>query len=57
VSRLESLEPDSLDGIDCAVIVTAHGNVDYDMLVNHLPRVVDTRDALNGNPADNILRL
>jgi UDP-N-acetyl-D-glucosamine dehydrogenase len=57
VSRLDSLEPESLIGIDCAVIVTAHGNVEHDTLVDHLPRVVDTRDALNGNPADNILRL
>ena len=47
----------SLAGFDCAVIVTAHENIDFQVLVDNLPRVVDTRDALNGNPSDNIVRL
>lgn len=57
VDKVERLDAESLAGYDCAVVVTAHQNVDYQVLVDHLPRVVDTRDALNGNPADNIVRL
>ena len=44
-------------GIDCAVIVTAHSGVDYDDLVRRAPLVVDTRNALKGNPAPHISRL
>jgi UDP-N-acetyl-D-glucosamine dehydrogenase len=57
VTRVESLDAATLGKFDCGVIVTAHQNVDYQTLVENLPRVVDTRDALNGNTADNIVRL
>ncbi|RKZ11290.1 UDP-N-acetyl-D-glucosamine dehydrogenase [bacterium] len=57
VSRVEDLSPATLAEFDCAVIVTAHENVDYGVLVEHLPRIVDTRDALNGIKSDKIIRL
>jgi UDP-N-acetyl-D-glucosamine dehydrogenase len=34
-----------LAGADAVVIVTDHDNVDYDMVVDHAPLVVDTRNA------------
>jgi UDP-N-acetyl-D-glucosamine dehydrogenase len=57
VARLDRLDAESLGRFDCGVIVTAHQNVDYPALVEHLPRVVDTRDALNGIRSDKIVRL
>jgi UDP-N-acetyl-D-glucosamine dehydrogenase len=57
VEKVEALDADSLGRFDCAVIVTAHANVDYSTLVEHLPRIVDTRDALNGMTSDKIVRL
>jgi UDP-N-acetyl-D-glucosamine dehydrogenase len=57
VEKVDALDASSLGRFDCGVIVTAHNDVDYQALVDHLPRVVDTRDALNGITADNILRL
>jgi UDP-N-acetyl-D-glucosamine dehydrogenase len=44
-------------GIDCAVIVTAHRQFDYDALVARAPLVVDTRNALKGRTAGHIFRL
>jgi UDP-N-acetyl-D-glucosamine dehydrogenase len=44
-------------GIDCAVIITAHRQFDYDALVARAPLVVDTRNALKGRTAGHIFRL
>jgi UDP-N-acetyl-D-glucosamine dehydrogenase len=50
--------PAALDsGIDCAVIVTDHDAFDYQALVAGAPLIVDTRNALGGNPAAHIFRL
>lgn len=57
VGKVEELSAEALANFDCAVIVTAHDNVDHSRLVDHLPRVVDTRDALNGIRSDKIVRL
>ena len=45
------------DGIDCAVICTDHKAFDYAAMPKRFPLVVDTRNALKGNPAKNIFRL
>ena len=39
------LSREILGGVDAVVIVTDHDNVDYDMVVEHAPLVVDTRNA------------
>jgi UDP-N-acetyl-D-glucosamine dehydrogenase len=57
VSRIDDLDPDSAAGFDCAVITTVHSGVDHSVLVEHCPRVVDTRNALGGTDAANVLRL
>jgi UDP-N-acetyl-D-glucosamine dehydrogenase len=42
---------------DCVVIVTDHSSFDYKALVDRAPLIVDTRNALKGVVADNIVRL
>jgi len=37
---------EALSGFDAAVIVTAHDNVDYSMLIEKKPVIIDTRNAL-----------
>jgi UDP-N-acetyl-D-glucosamine dehydrogenase len=55
---LESVPEDGIDGeIDCAVICTDHRAFDYDALARRFPLIVDTRNALKGNKAQNIFRL
>ena len=46
-----------VSGCDCAVIVTGHDNVDYKLLLEHIPVVVDTRNVYNGVDSDKIVRL
>jgi UDP-N-acetyl-D-glucosamine dehydrogenase len=47
-----------LGNFDCGLILTHHRQgVDYASLVAALPLVVDTRNALAGNPASHITRL
>jgi UDP-N-acetyl-D-glucosamine dehydrogenase len=40
-----ALTEETLGGVDAVVIVTDHDNVDYDLVVEHAPLVVDTRNA------------
>ena len=51
------LTQDVLKNCDCAVIVTAHKNIDYDLIVEHSPLIVDTRNALKGNKNGKIISL
>ena len=51
------LEEALASGVDCAVITTHHPNVDYDAVARGAPLVVDTRNALRGNPAGHIFRI
>ena len=44
----ESLTKDLLAAQDCVVITTDHSGVDYGMVVNHAPLVLDTRYATKG---------
>jgi UDP-N-acetyl-D-glucosamine dehydrogenase len=44
-------------GIDCAVICTNHRVFDYPAIVERVPLVVDTRNALKGIDSPNIFRL
>jgi UDP-N-acetyl-D-glucosamine dehydrogenase len=51
------LEPEVLAGVDCAVVVTGHGAVDWDRVLAHAPRVVDTRNVYKGRQSERIVRL
>jgi UDP-N-acetyl-D-glucosamine dehydrogenase len=44
-------------GCDCAVIITGHEGVDYGLLLEHIPVVVDTRNVYNGIQSEKIIRL
>ena len=46
------LRPDTLQACDVAVIVTDHTTVDYELVVNNAPLVVDTRNATHGITCD-----
>ncbi|HZJ31177.1 MAG TPA: nucleotide sugar dehydrogenase [Vicinamibacterales bacterium] len=54
---LRSIAEDAVDGIDCAVIATDHKVFDYAVMPKRFPLIVDTRNALKGNRANNIFRL
>ena len=47
----ETLTPELVSALDCTLIVTNHRDVDYDMIAQHCPLVVDTRNAMNGLPS------
>jgi UDP-N-acetyl-D-glucosamine dehydrogenase len=62
--REEGLELDSvpleaarMKAVDCVVILTAHREIDYDLVVRSAPLIVDTRNALQGCDAPNVIRL
>jgi UDP-N-acetyl-D-glucosamine dehydrogenase len=42
---------------DCVVIVTDHKDFDYSRIVERSKLIVDTRNALKGNPSAKIVRL
>ena len=54
---LQSTGEDAVGEIDCAVIATDHKVFTYAAMPNRFPLIVDTRNALKGNPAKNIFRL
>lgn len=43
-----ALTPDTLAASDAVIIVTDHSQVDYRMVIEHAPLVVDTRNATDG---------
>ena len=47
----------ALDGADLALVVTAHPDMDYELLVQQAPIVVDLRGVTRGSQASNVLRL
>ena len=49
--RSEALTADLLRSTDCVLILTDHDAVDYGMLAEHAPLVVDTRNAMARIPA------
>jgi len=57
VTRLDEYSAQTLGRFDCAVITTAHREVDHTLLVEHCRRVVDTRNALGKMASDRICRL
>jgi len=48
---------DALDGYDAVVIVTPHAEVDHTLLLGADPVVIDTRNALKGHRAENVVKL
>ena len=52
-----TLEEALAGGIDCAVITTAHAQIDYAEIARRVPVVVDTRNALKRVKAGHVFRL
>lgn len=50
------LDPAVLAAADCVVVVTDHSAVDYDMVAQHAPIVVDTRNAMRKSTGKHIVR-
>jgi UDP-N-acetyl-D-glucosamine dehydrogenase len=50
-------ESEAIGQADATVIVTDHAGIDYKMLVERAPLIVDTRNALRGVSAPNVIRL
>lgn len=49
--RSIELTPENLASCDCAVITTDHDNVDYALIQQHAPLIVDTRGVYQGSHA------
>jgi UDP-N-acetyl-D-glucosamine dehydrogenase len=56
-SRLEEWTPESIAAFDAAVIVTPHSTVDHTLLLEAAPVVIDSRNALKGHKASNLIKL
>jgi len=56
LQRVE-LTPEGLAACDCAAIITGHKGIDYDVVLEHVPVVVDTRNVLKGRNSDKIVKL
>lgn len=56
VERIEYTK-ESLEKMDCAIIVTGHKKIDYRLLVDHCELVFDSRNILKGMTNENIVRL
>jgi UDP-N-acetyl-D-glucosamine dehydrogenase len=55
--NIRSIPEKEVSSIDCAVITTNHSVFDYASMPTRFPLIVDTRNALKGNGADNVFRL
>ena len=51
------LDAAALAATDCAVVVTAHKTIDYPALLEAVPLLVDTRNALAGVQSPKLFRL
>jgi UDP-N-acetyl-D-glucosamine dehydrogenase len=47
----------SMQHVDCAVVLTDHREIDYRAILDAVPVLVDTRNALRGIQSEKILRL
>jgi UDP-N-acetyl-D-glucosamine dehydrogenase len=55
--RSLTLAPETVQALDCVVILTAHSGLPYEMLVRHAPIVVDTRHAIRMEAGENLFHL
>ena len=51
------LAPKTLESMDCLVLLTDHSDFNYEMIVNHSPLVVDSRNALKSFSGPHIVNL
>ena len=51
------LTRESVAECDCAAIITGHAGVDYDLVLENIPVLVDTRNVLKGVTSEKIIKL
>lgn len=52
-----ALTKETLENCDCAAVITSHSTVDYRLVLEHAPVVVDTRNVYAGITSDKIIKL
>jgi UDP-N-acetyl-D-glucosamine dehydrogenase len=52
-----ALTQDAIAGCDCAAIITGHTAVDYGLVLEHIPVLVDTRNVMKQFRSDKIVKL
>jgi UDP-N-acetyl-D-glucosamine dehydrogenase len=55
--RSQPLSPDALRSADCVVLLAQHSAVDYDLVVEHAPLILDTCNGLKRYASDKIVAL
>lgn len=53
----ETLSAELIRASDCAVIVTDHSDIDYELLVGEADLIIDTRNILSGYNSGNVIRI
>jgi UDP-N-acetyl-D-glucosamine dehydrogenase len=56
IERVE-LTAEVLDGVDVVVVVTGHTTVDYDLVLEHAPLILDTRNVFRGVTSPKVVLL
>jgi len=51
------LTPEAVRSCDCAAIVTGHDGIDYDLVLENIPVLIDTRNVFKGRESDKIVKL
>jgi UDP-N-acetyl-D-glucosamine dehydrogenase len=51
----QELNSETLESMDCVVILTDHSNVNYQLVVNHSPLILDCRNALKEFSSSNVV--
>jgi UDP-N-acetyl-D-glucosamine dehydrogenase len=51
------LTAETVAACDCAAIITGHQNVDYQLVLDNIPILLDTRNVLKGYRSDKIVKL
>lgn len=51
----QELSKELLESVDCLLLATHHDNVDYQLVLDHAPLIIDTRGTLPAN-RDNVVR-
>jgi UDP-N-acetyl-D-glucosamine dehydrogenase len=51
------LTPDAIAACDCAAIITGHKGIDFDLVLEHIPVLVDTRNVFKGRDLDKVVKL
>ncbi len=59
LKSLESIEltPESIAACDGCAVITGHSGIDYDLVLKHIPFLVDTRNVYSGRDSEKLIKL